>query len=185
MENVCEGCAVHLPNLDKSLHEGAQRGGHGKCLQTLIQAGADVNSYSISGETALFLAIRKSRCECVKFLLEAGADVNKRDQKEVFTPLMLATMVRCNLVSKKTSSMSRVLSLALSLAPIRFSPCMCKCHTIPTWQPFFLGRNFTLFCQNGGRTAQRTFETRTEMELSVYRLHLHINICQESHNCLN
>ena len=88
-------------------------------------------------------------------------------------------------VSKKTSSMSRVSSLALSLAPIRFSPCMCKCHTIPTWHPFFLGRNFTLFCQNGGRTAQRTFETRAEMELSVYRLHLHINICQESHNCLN
>ena len=88
-------------------------------------------------------------------------------------------------VSKKTSSMSRVSSLALSLAPIRFSPSMCKCHTIPTWQPFFLGRNFTLFCQNGGRTAQRTFETRAEMELSMYRLHLHINICQESHNCLN
>ena len=94
-------------------------------------------------------------------------------------------ITKCQLVSKKTSSMSRVSSLVLSLAPIRFSPCMCKCCMIPTWRPFFLGRNFTLFCQNGGRTAQRTFETRAEMELSMYRLHLHINICQESHNCLN
>ena len=97
MENVCEGCAVHLPNTNKSLCKAAQ-GGHGKCLKTLIQAGADVNSTSTDGKTALVCASyhnRQSCCHCVKVLLDAGADVNKRDQKEMLTSLMLAARVSC------------------------------------------------------------------------------------------
>ena len=90
---------MHLPNMEKSLHKAAQLG-HGTCLQTLTQAGADVNSYSVNGKTAIILASyhnRPSCCECVKSLLEAGADVNRRDHKGVFTPLMLVTRARCKL----------------------------------------------------------------------------------------
>ena len=86
MESLCERCAVHLPIINKSLHKAAQRGDR-TCLQTLIEAGADVNSTTDGGKTALILASchyskNKGCCECVKFLLEAGADVNRKDLKQ-------------------------------------------------------------------------------------------------------
>ena len=42
------------------------------CVQTMIEAGADVNS------TSLTSAVIKGRDECVNLLLEAGADVNEQ-----------------------------------------------------------------------------------------------------------
>ena len=99
MESLCERYEVHLPIINKSLHKAAQRGDR-TCLQTLIEAGADVNSTTYGGKTALILASchynkNKSCCECVKFLLEAGADVNRKDLKEMFTSLMCATRFGC------------------------------------------------------------------------------------------
>ena len=47
-----------------------------QCMETLIQAGADVNTRSQSGETALLVAAASSHFDCVEILMRAGADVN-------------------------------------------------------------------------------------------------------------
>ena len=84
MESLCERCAVHLPIINKSLHKAARRGDR-TCLQTLIEAGADVKTALIL--TSCHYNKNKSFCECVKFLLEAGADVNRKDLKrDVYFP---------------------------------------------------------------------------------------------------
>ena len=72
-KGLCSNCDQHftdsLSNLDGTLMIAAWRG-HVNCVQTMIEAGANVNS------TALTSAVIKGRDECVNLLLEAGADVN-------------------------------------------------------------------------------------------------------------
>ena len=46
------------------------------CLQTLLQASADVNLQNFRGETALMSAAESKSIKCIQLLLEAGADVN-------------------------------------------------------------------------------------------------------------
>ena len=47
-----------------------------KCVQLLVQAGADVNATNDFGFTALIAAAAFSNFHCLKAILEAGADVN-------------------------------------------------------------------------------------------------------------
>ena len=64
--------------------------GHGTCITTLIEAGADVNYSSAIKQTPLINAIANDHLECVNYLIDAGADVNIQDnQKE--SPLSSAT----------------------------------------------------------------------------------------------
>ena len=58
--------------LFKAISEGTD-----EHVNTLIKAGADVNTVDESGETALMMAVANSRVNCVQRLLTAGADVNK------------------------------------------------------------------------------------------------------------
>ena len=59
--------------------------GHTKCMDLLIEAGADVNMSDRSSDTALILAAWHGNVECVS----AGADVNVRN-KDKDTPLLTA-----------------------------------------------------------------------------------------------
>ena len=64
------------------------------CLQIailLIEAGADVNIFDMSGHTALMLAVRKGHLKIGEILIKAGADVDK------FTAEGLTALLYCTL----------------------------------------------------------------------------------------
>ena len=53
--------------------------GHTACLQTLIDAGADLNAtatHKYEGLTPLMLAAGQGHADCVQALIDAGADLN-------------------------------------------------------------------------------------------------------------
>ena len=47
--------------------------GYNKCVDLLLQGGANINQTNTSGETALLSASRGGHEECVKELINAGA----------------------------------------------------------------------------------------------------------------
>ena len=59
----------------------ASRSKNPDLIHILLNAGADVNAKSKSGNTALMMAARCGCVDVVKLLLEAGADVNAKDDK--------------------------------------------------------------------------------------------------------
>ncbi len=60
---------------------GAARSSDAKCLEVLLQHGADPNARNLStmGTTALMFAALEGRADCVKLLLTHGADPNIKD----------------------------------------------------------------------------------------------------------
>ena len=62
---------------NRALIKAAGRGDH-NYVDLLIQAGADVNSTSSTGYTALMHAIENNEVKCMEMLVGAGANVNKR-----------------------------------------------------------------------------------------------------------
>jgi hypothetical protein len=50
-------------------------------IETLLNAGADVNAQDDLGMTALMCCARQNNMETVGILLDAGADINMRDKK--------------------------------------------------------------------------------------------------------
>ena len=67
----------------------AAKVGHVKCVQTLLEAGADVNTVDILGNTPISESAAFDRVECLKLLVKEGADVNIRN-KAGDTPLLRA-----------------------------------------------------------------------------------------------
>ncbi|KAK6171124.1 hypothetical protein SNE40_019380 [Patella caerulea] len=55
------------------------RGSRERCLRLLIDAGANVNTVTLSGRTPLMYAVNYSYITCAKFLIDAKADVNTKD----------------------------------------------------------------------------------------------------------
>ncbi len=75
-----------------------------KCLK----AGADVNSRSETGETALMYSARQCSLDTVQLLLDAHANVNQRDSSGR-SALMYAVMSSCEPVVRKLLKNSNVL----------------------------------------------------------------------------
>ena len=50
--------------------------GRDKCVELLINKGADVNSTDEKGQTALLCSARSGKFDCMEIMLKAGADVN-------------------------------------------------------------------------------------------------------------
>ena len=68
----------------------AAKVGHEKCVETLLEAGIDVNSTDVYGNTPIIKSATFYGVECLMLLLKAGADVNIRNKRGE-TPLLLAT----------------------------------------------------------------------------------------------
>ena len=66
----------------------AAKSGCDDCVRVLIEAGADVNSSDIYGDTPLMLAAKKGNSRCIHTLLKEGANVNKQNHGG-FTALMV------------------------------------------------------------------------------------------------
>ena len=72
--------------------ENAAADGHPKCLQALLNAGADVNyTNKKNGYTPLIWAARFGQHECTDMLIKAGADVNYTNKKIFYSVLMYAS----------------------------------------------------------------------------------------------
>ena len=67
-----------LDRKNRALIEAARRGDH-DYMDLLIVTGADVNSTSSTGYTALMYALEKHQVRCIEMLVEAGANVNKKN----------------------------------------------------------------------------------------------------------
>ncbi|MDD9899987.1 MAG: ankyrin repeat domain-containing protein [Alphaproteobacteria bacterium] len=80
-------CAV--PGKSTSLHLAAQNNKE-KSVNTLLQAGANVNARNSKGETPLHMAAEKGHANVVLALIKAGADINMTDYLYRSTPLHLA-----------------------------------------------------------------------------------------------
>ena len=61
-------------------------------VKSLIARGANVNTRTNYGATALHFAADRGHLEVIKVLVEAGADVNAKDEFYKFTPTMMAMM---------------------------------------------------------------------------------------------
>ena len=80
------------PLMEASRHypgSGSPRNCHVKCLELLIQAGADANTTQYNN-SALYIAAANGFSEGVDLLLQNGADVNMHSGEHNETPLMVA-----------------------------------------------------------------------------------------------
>lgn len=67
----------------------AAQGGHGRCVASLLEAGASVTQRRVTGATALFIAAHEGHVAVIRQLHEEGADVNAR-AIDCHTPLSIA-----------------------------------------------------------------------------------------------
>src|SRR5262249_23675087 len=68
----------------------ASRTGNAAVLDTLVAAGADPNSATVNGTTALMFAAASGKADAVKLLLEKGAKVDAKENTRGETALMFA-----------------------------------------------------------------------------------------------
>ena len=100
---ICKDCkregAERKARRRSALLEIAAANGHVKCLQTLLNGGADVNYVDSENEqTSLMWAVRYGKDQCVELLIKAGADMNIADSN-CTTALMLASGYQGNIKS--------------------------------------------------------------------------------------
>ena len=62
----------------------AAKGGHTKCVDLLLKAGASVEEETTSRKMALMLAASSGVSDCVARLIQSGADVNMPEQGEMY-----------------------------------------------------------------------------------------------------
>ena len=64
--------------------------GHNKCVNILIEKGADVNAVHKKGRTVLSIIAGCGEDSCLQSLIKAGGDVNTPGKHDGTTALMLA-----------------------------------------------------------------------------------------------
>ena len=62
-----------------------------KCVEPLVEAGADVNTRLDKGYTVVMLAAKQGNQKCVQYLINKGANVNMVDHEQFETPLLKAS----------------------------------------------------------------------------------------------
>ncbi len=90
LQGNARNCERVKPLLFQAVHHGQV-----ESLRLLLKAGADVNTRSSQGETALKLAWRLRKRECADVLMRAGADVNTQYECG-WTPLMQEAKNLCD-----------------------------------------------------------------------------------------
>ncbi|MGC1877980.1 MAG: ankyrin repeat domain-containing protein [Rhabdochlamydiaceae bacterium] len=85
---LSKGADIGLPNGEGHtlLHQAAISDTEGRCLQTLINNGAEVNVKSISYETPLDCAIKAKNLKAIEILIKAGANISKESQEDLTDP---------------------------------------------------------------------------------------------------
>ena len=99
MRNGCYRCLERLLNKEKidirdvfrTLLMCSTEKRNLKCVEPLVEAGADVNTRLDKGYTALMLAAKQGNQKCVQYLISKGANVNVVDNKHFETPLLKAS----------------------------------------------------------------------------------------------
>ena len=89
LDLVGSGLGYIGDQIGSSLVDAAKEG-HEKCVETLLEAGTNVNSTDVYGNTPIIESATFYHVECLMLLLKAGADVNIRN-KGGETPLLRAT----------------------------------------------------------------------------------------------
>ena len=93
MDLVCDDCKNYLTTLSKNIKERVLHHAvaiqHDKCMDVLLEAGADMNWADDSSNTPLMRAAKNGYVDCVQKLIQTGADVNTKDKKG-YTALILA-----------------------------------------------------------------------------------------------
>ena len=62
-----------------------------KCVESLVEAGADVNTRLDNGYTAVMLAAKQGNQKCVQYLINKGANVDMVDHEQFETALLKAS----------------------------------------------------------------------------------------------
>ena len=62
-----------------------------KCMESLVEAGADVNTRLDNGYTAVMLAAKQGNQKCVQYLINKGANVDMVDHEQFETALLKAS----------------------------------------------------------------------------------------------
>ena len=79
-----------------------------KCVELLVEAGADVNQLNDYSETPMYRAARALQRKSVNLLLEYGADVNTPDNRGM-SPLMIAAMLSSRKLDCHINRMNKIL----------------------------------------------------------------------------
>ena len=82
----------HAYNRNSALTWAVEDRQDGNAVQTLLEAGADVNTRDQDGRTPLMRATERGRIDTMQLLIDAGADVNACDRRGD-TALMAATEI--------------------------------------------------------------------------------------------
>ena len=90
--------------IGNTLLEAASKG-HYRCLEFLINKGADVNETGPSGMTVLMYAAHYGHVNCVDLLIKAGADVNGADPNRGTVLMNAARKVHINCIKGVTPLM--------------------------------------------------------------------------------
>jgi ankyrin repeat protein len=84
------------PFRDQQLHFAAQDGDV-PLVQSLVDAGHDVNAFDDLGKTPLHYAVESERFEVARYLVERGADVNAHHEPTIGNTPLCEVAERCSL----------------------------------------------------------------------------------------
>jgi ribosomal protein L19E len=113
LERSFKECKTHRVNLDVN-HEGwtaltlAANAGHVDVVQTLLAAGANIDTADFKGRRALGIAVSRGHADLMQTLLDAGANVNAVDADGMTALILAAYKGRTDMVEKLLEAGSNI-----------------------------------------------------------------------------